>query len=136
MKALSIYPQYAQQIAVGFKTIECRSWRTNYRGDILVCSSAKKGPGMIPGHALAVVTLADIVPFEHKHLYDARMSNSDYSSGLYAWILENPRLIKPFPVKGKLHLWECDHEIIFLPVLKDRLEATLQRKAYWDPITC
>lgn len=63
MKALSIHPVYAGLIWAGDKTIECRSWRTDYRGDLLICSTAKKIKDTIPGHALCVVTLADIVPF-------------------------------------------------------------------------
>lgn len=33
----------------------------------------------------------------------------------YAWILSNISLIKPFPVKGKLHLFDVDDELITVP---------------------
>ena len=66
MKALSIHPYYAMAIVSGQKTIEIRSWETSYRGDILICSTAKKQRGTIPGHALGVVTLEDIRRFEKK----------------------------------------------------------------------
>ncbi len=39
MKALSIQPYYATMIALGFKWIELRSWKTDYRGWILICAS-------------------------------------------------------------------------------------------------
>lgn len=135
MKALSIYPQYAQQIATGFKTIECRSWRTNFRGNLLICSSNKKVPGTIPGYALAVVTLVDIVPFEHKHLLGACMSEMEFQEGMYAWIFTSPRLIKPFPVKGKRHLWDCSHEVEFFPDGIDQMEIRDLKMKYWEPIT-
>ena len=132
MKALSIHPVYAMSIVTGQKTVECRSWTTNYRGDILICSTAKKEKGTIPGHALGVVTLEDIVPFQRKHLKGAMMNN--FSPEDYAWILTNPRVIKPFPVKGKLSLWTCEHEIEFLPKPKNEKEDEELGRIYWDPI--
>jgi len=41
MKALSISPEYALEILAGRKTIEYRSWKTNHRGDLLICSTVK-----------------------------------------------------------------------------------------------
>lgn len=132
MKALSIHPVYAMCIVTGQKTVECRSWTTNYRGDILICSTAKKEKGTIPGHALGVVTLKDIVQFQRKHLKGPMMD--EYSPEDYAWILTNPRVIKPFPVKGKLSLWTCEHEIEYLPVPKNEKEDEELGRIYWDPI--
>lgn len=132
MKALSIHPVYAMCIVTGQKTVECRSWTTNYRGDILICSTAKKEKGTIPGHALGVVTLEDIVPFQRKHLKGAMMNN--FSPEDYAWILTNPRVIKPFPVKGKQSLWTCEHEIEYLPEPKNEKEDEELGRIYWDPI--
>ena len=132
MKALSVHPVYAMCIVTGQKTVECRSWTTSYRGDILICSTAKKEKGTIPGHALGVVTLQDIVPFQRKHLKGAMMD--EYYPEDYAWILTNPRVIKPFPVKGKLSLWTCEHEIEYLPVPKNEEEDEELGRIYWDPI--
>ena len=132
MKALSIHPLYAMCIVTGQKTVECRSWTTNYRGDILICSTAKKEKGTIPGHALGVVTLEDIVPFQRKHLKGAMMD--EYYPEDYAWILTNPRVIKPFPVKGKLSLWTCEHEIEYLSKPKNEKEDEELGRIYWDPI--
>ena len=98
MKALSIHPYYADKILYREKTIECRSWKTSYRGDILICSTAKKVEGTIPGHALCVAELVDVVPFDESHLDDACMDEVPYDA--YAWILDNFRIIKPIPVKG------------------------------------
>lgn len=110
MKALSIHPYYAMAIAEGCKPIECRTWSTDYRGDILICSTAKKSKGTIPGHALAIVELYDIVPFERKHLQLALMKSAEYHAGMFAWKLRNNRIIKPIPVKGALSLWSFDDE--------------------------
>lgn len=117
MKALSIYPEFAMAIATGEKSIEVRTWSTDYRGPILICSTAKKVFGTIPSHALAVVDLVDVQPFRRDHLEDAMLGPSDYQRGMYAWILDNNRLIKPIPVKGRLSLWNFadDDKIIYIP---------------------
>ena len=115
MKALSVHPYYAMAIVSGQKSIEVRSWDTNYRGDILICSTAKKYHGTIPGHALGVVTLQDVRRLEKSDLNAALMTPKEYSILNYAWVLTNNRLIKPVPVKGKLSLWEYDGDIEFIP---------------------
>lgn len=118
MKALSIHPYPVHLIVEGWKTIEVRTWTTNYRGDLLICSTAKKKRGTIPSHALCVAKIADIVPMKKEHCYDAMMNEKEfekYKGNLYAWILEDVRLIKPIPIKGKLGLWEYDGEIEYIP---------------------
>lgn len=134
MKALTIHPAYAMMIVGGQKTVECRTWKTSYRGDILICSSAKKFAGTIPGHALGVVTLKDIVPFTKKHIKPAMVDEMIYDA--YAWILENPRLIKPIPVKGKLSLWNFDRDdmIEYLPIPKTPKEDEALAVMYWDDL--
>lgn len=132
MKALSVHPSFAMTIVTGHKTVECRTWTTSYRGDILICSTAKKMHGLIPSHALGVVTLADIVPFTARHLKPA--IKTTFEKGDYAWILENPRCIEPFYVKGKLALWECDHDIVYLPKPANDEEDDALFKKYWEPI--
>lgn len=141
MKALSIHPIYACAISEGAKSVECRTWKTDYRGDIVICSTAKKYHGTIPAHALSVVELVDIVPFEKKHLKDALMYADDMPDGAFAWILRNNRLIVPQPVKGKLSLWNYDGPIEYIPqeewVVRpgdnpDDKKAWF--KKYWEPI--
>lgn len=115
MKALSVHPYYAHQIVTGVKSVECRTWDTHYRGDIVICSTAKKFHDTVPGHALGVVTLEDIVPFTTKHLKAACIEKRDMPPNAYAWILTYNRLIVPQPVKGKLSLWEYDGKIEYIP---------------------
>ena len=143
MKALSVHPYYAMNIALGLKSVECRTWSTDYRGDLLICSTAKKFHGTIPGHALGVVTLQDVVPFKKKHLKDALMHPADYQPGTFAWILTYNRLIVPVPVKGKLSLWEYDGKIKYIPesewILPDEIAPEDADdgewvKKYWEPL--
>ncbi|GAH18321.1 unnamed protein product, partial [marine sediment metagenome] len=43
MRAISIKSPWWQKILSGEKTIETRTWRTKYRGDILICASKPTG---------------------------------------------------------------------------------------------
>lgn len=98
LKALSIHPEYVMQILNKTKTIEYRSWRTHYRGDILICSTAKKKKGTVSGHAMCVVSLDDV----REGRYD------------YEWQISNVRYIRPIPLKGKLSLWTYDGDIEYI----------------------
>lgn len=134
MKALSIHPAFAGAIMAGLKTIEVRTWSTEYRGDLLICSTAKKLKDTIPSHALCVVRLADIIPFKKKHLKAACLQPKDYKPGMYAWILEDLRDIMPFEVKGKLSLWECNHDIEYLKKPDTPEEDEKMYKEIWEPL--
>lgn len=121
MKALSIRQPWASLIAWGEKTIECRTWKTDYRGPILVCASGqdlKDGEVVLPaGYALAVVDLVDIHPFTRRDLKPACMAGKAMPGPgtVWAWELGHAREIKPFPVKGKLHLFEVEATPVPLP---------------------
>ena len=39
IKAISLWQPWANLIAVGAKKYETRSWKTNYRGALLICAS-------------------------------------------------------------------------------------------------
>lgn len=144
MKALTIMPEFAMNIALGQKTVEVRTWKTNYRGPLVITSSARRFKGLISGYALCTVDLIDCVPMT-KAL--AKKAGIKWETGLkettYAWILDNNNLIIPQPVKGKLSLWECDCPIIY-PEFKTIEDAgdviTIDPgdffEKYWDPITC
>lgn len=123
MKALSIHPYYAMAIALGEKTVEVRTWKTDYRGEIVICSTAKKVKGTIPSHALCTVKILDIVPLTKELAKQAMMDwKPEYKDWYYAWILDDNKLIEPQPVKGKLSLWEYDKPIIYPDGVNDGTE--------------
>lgn len=101
MKAISIHPGPVMEILEGKKTEEYRSWTTHYRGPLLICSTAIKTPGCISGHAVCVVDLVDV-----KKLADDS----------YAWLFEQVRCIKPFPIKGQRRLYHVPDERIIEPL--------------------
>ncbi|HWA52250.1 MAG TPA: ASCH domain-containing protein [Patescibacteria group bacterium] len=105
MKAISLKQPYANLIRDGIKTIETRKWKTNYRGDLLICSS--QNPKIEPaGFALCIVNLYDIRRMKKS---DEKAACFKYSPKLYAWLIRNLRVIKPFPVKGQLNIYEVDN---------------------------
>src|ERR1700722_11217024 len=110
VKALSIRQSWASLIANGIKTIETRTWPTLYRGKLLICAARTRAafgePSDLPtGVAVAIVRLVDVRPM---HPRDATGAAVPFSRALYAWVLEDPRPIEPFPVKGQLRLFEVN----------------------------
>lgn len=138
MKAISIRNPFAHFILCGEKDIECRTWQTDYRGDILICSSANpKVKNTICGHALCIARLDSIEPFKKEHLDGACMGEMPENKS-YAWHLTDIRVIKPFPVKGKLNFFNIDDNLIeVIDNGDDRLteeEAASLYKTYFEPL--
>ena len=127
MKALSITEPYATLISDGIKLIETRSWKTNYRGDLLIHASSTKIPREYKentalmelvgnrklnfGKIVCKCKLVDCVKMDDAFINNVKQNNNEYISGFYevgryAWILED---VTPFDsdeiVKGKLGLW-------------------------------
>ncbi len=112
MKALSVRNPYAHLILCGEKEFEFRTWQTDYRGDLLICSSANpKVKNTIMGHALCIVRLTEIFEVTPKNYRDFGLDEKP-DGKMYAWQLTNGRVIKPFPVKGKLNFFNVDDELI------------------------
>lgn len=108
MKALSVKQPWASMIRNGPKTIETRTWKTDYRGPLLIVSSKK--PNFEPaGYALVVVNLVDCRPMIKGP--DEKAACCDYYFGAWSWILEDAKPIPPFPVRDKLGLYEVDFEL-------------------------
>lgn len=103
MKALSVKQPWANLIACGSKTIETRTWATNYRGLLLIVSS--KLPKIPPaGSAVAIVELVDCRPMTKA---DERHACCGLYPNAISWIFADIRRIRPFPVKGALGVFQC-----------------------------
>jgi len=93
-------------IASGEKTIETRTWSTDYRGPLLIVSS--RTPRIEPaGYALAVGTLNDCRPMTKD---DEDEACCELYPGAHAWVFTSIRRIEPFPVKGKLGIYDVDYD--------------------------
>lgn len=58
------------------------------------------------GHAIAVADLVDCRPMNTRAWGDERLAMCRHYPGAFVWILENARRITPFPIVGKLRLWD------------------------------
>ncbi|WP_289006101.1 ASCH domain-containing protein [uncultured Parabacteroides sp.] len=125
MKALSIKQPWASLIAHGIKDIENRTWRTNYRGCILIHASASYSKnfkvdftdeqmklsystiakecmlGNFPfGTIIGSVEVVDCVQ-NHPSIWAEKE--------VWNWVLANAVLYQtPILAKGKLSLWEFE----------------------------
>ena len=104
MKAISIKEPYASYIDRGIKTIETRTWGTNYRGELLLCCSQDK-TSPLSGKAFAVCTLKYIRKMRPR---DEKLACCYLYPKALAWILEDIKPIKPIKVIGKLGLFEVE----------------------------
>lgn len=103
-KAISLKQPWANLVASAKKTIETRKWSTKYRGDLVICSSQK--PKIDPaGYALCIVELYNVRPMTKG---DEKKACVKVYPGAYSWFLRNLRPIKPFPVKGKLGIYNLE----------------------------
>ncbi len=106
MKALSIKEPWASMIYAGLKTIEIRTWNTNYRGKILLCAS-QKPKSWLSGLAFATANLVECRIMIYS---DRNYAKCEYNDKGYAWILEDIAAIRMFPVKGHLGLFDVDYK--------------------------
>ncbi len=127
MKVITIKQPWATLIVEGYKRFEFRSWKTNYRGDILI--HAGKGidkeamerlkkylPDEIPlGKIIGKATLIDCIPMS-KDFADmlAKENNDIYTthsfSRNYGFKLENvEKLDNPIEIRGQLGLWNYNN---------------------------
>ena len=124
MKVLTIKQPWATLIMQGDKRLEFRSWKTNYRGELLIHAGkgidkeamkrlSKYIPEDLPSEKiLGKVKLVDCIEMstefkeillkENKDIYP----DSSFKEN-YGWKLENVEVFdKKIETKGKLGLWE------------------------------
>lgn len=128
MKTLSVKNPWAWLICSGYKDVENRTWKTNYRGKILIHASLKWD--CHKGELCSILNVLewDAIPIPNRmelsnHLTPSGaiigeaeiidiINNSKSiwaAEGQYHWILKNQKLYdKPIPAKGSLGLWEFD----------------------------
>lgn len=135
MKVLSIKEPFATLICNGDKTIETRSWKTNYRGEILIHASGKSlakeyldNPFVVDliggmkfnyGNIICKCELVDCIHMDEVFIDNIKKNTKEYNLGLYelgryAWILKNVQPIVPISAKGKLNLWnyDCQYKLV------------------------
>lgn len=116
MKALSIRQPWAWLIVHGGKDIENRTWRTKFRGPIMIHAGKKvdlrayadlkaqgvKLPALEKLQTGGIIGKALIVDcIDH--------SDSPWFRGPHGLVLSDPRPVKFVPCLGKLYFFEFDH---------------------------
>ena len=104
MKAISIKDPWAEMIASGQKTIETRTWKTKHRGEILIVKSLKP-ESFYNGMAVAIAEIEDCRPMTKE---DEKNACCDIYPRANSWVLKNVRRVRPFPVKGKLNVYDVE----------------------------
>ena len=125
MKVLTIREPWASLIINDYKKYEFRSWKTNYRGKILIHTSQKIEKEMlsrfkdyklncVSGSIIGEAELTDCILVDEEFNQNLRkIDNVVYGKSnhveKYAWKLENiKKYDKPIPMKGKLGLWNIE----------------------------
>jgi hypothetical protein len=117
MKALCVKQPYASWIANGRKTIETRTWKTNFRGNFLVVASRSVDrlrelqldhTDYPTGLALATAKLVDCRPMVNG---DQRAACCELYPRAWAWLLADVKKINPFPVKGRLSFFDVQYRL-------------------------
>lgn len=136
-KALSFQEPYPTLITLGLKTIECRSKKVKEPiKDLVVCASKTARifyhlPAFVYGYAICLVDVVDCVPFTEDHLEQAMMSQMPEKDS-FAWILENPRMIKPFEVKASVGFFSVDQTPEVIPCTEDSYREYFLPIAYLE----
>lgn len=129
MKVITIKQPFASLIAEGIKEYEFRTWKTKYRGDILIHAGKgvdKKAMKKFEqynleypsGCIIAKATLADCLKIDDEArkmlkeknplVYSNVIKHTEWDG--YGFKLENVEKISPIEINGKLSLWEYDYK--------------------------
>ena len=129
MKVLTLKQPWATLVAEGIKKYEFRSWKTNYRGKILIHAGSgidkeamKKFAGLnltFPSkRIIAVVEIVNCLKLDDelnkKIINENNIAYGNKYRDGYAWMLDNNKKIDyDKVVNGKLGLWNYDLEDIY-----------------------
>lgn len=129
MKTITIKQPFATLIAEGLKEYEFRTWKTKYRGEILIHAGKginKKAMEKFKhlnleypsGCIIAKANLAECIEINEEQrkilqeknplVYSSIIKNTEWNG--YGFQLKNIKKITPLPAKGKLSLWDYDIE--------------------------
>lgn len=128
MKVITIKQPFATLIAEGIKEYEFRTWKTKYRGEILIHAGKgvnkkamkkfeKYNLDYPSGCIIAKANLVDCVEINEEVrkmldkknplVYSNIVKHKEWNG--YGFKLEGVKKINPIQVNGKLSLWEYDY---------------------------
>ncbi len=128
MKVITIKQPWATLIAKGYKEYEFRTWKTKYRGEILIHAGKgidKKAMARFEnlkleypiGCIIAKAQITDCIPVDDDFRKKVLPKNPNVYKGLnktewkgYGFKIENVEEIETIEINGKLSLWEYDYK--------------------------
>ena len=128
MKVITIKQPWATLIAKGYKEYEFRTWRTKYRGEILIHAGKGIDKDKLKrfehlnleyptGCIIAKANLTDCVEVSEEFRKKMKEKDElvyrgiqDRSWNGFGFKLENVKEIETIPVNGKLSLWDYDYK--------------------------
>lgn len=128
MKVLTIKQPFATLIAEGLKEYEFRTWKTKYRGEVLIHAGKEIDKKAMEkykhlnltyptGCIIAKATITDCVKIDDNARKMLSSKNSIIYSSIiedsncngYGFRLEDVEKVNPIPASGKLSFWEFDY---------------------------
>jgi hypothetical protein len=125
IRALTIRQPFPELILRRRKPYEIRSWKTNYRGPLLIHSAAKvktdcaeeaglNADTLMTSAFVGIAVLSDVRPYTRadSKLLNRRRAIGGWSPGLFSWVLKKPiRFARPIKGNGKLGLFRVSPSI-------------------------
>lgn len=125
IRALTIRQPFPELILRRRKPYEIRSWKTNYRGPLLIHSAAKVKTDcaevaglnvdtLMTSAFVGIAVLSDVRPYTRadSKLLNQRRAIGGWSPGSFSWVLRNPiRFARPIKGNGKLGLFRVSPTI-------------------------
>lgn len=119
LKALTIRQPWAELILRGRKSFELRSWRTKYRGPLVIHAASKvdawdarhfglNPENLVTSAFVGFAILSDVRPYtrEDARLLKKRRAGYGWFPGNLSWVLKKPCRISPIRAKGQLGLFK------------------------------
>jgi len=127
MKVLTVKNPWASLIINGYKKYEFRSWKTNYRGKILIHAGLSIEKDMLSRFACYNLDYINGAIIGEAEVVDCILVDEHFNNELntinpivyaksnhietYAWKLKNiKKYDKPIYIKGKLGLWNYEED--------------------------
>lgn len=130
MKVITIKQPFATLIAEGIKEYEFRTWRTMFRGEVLIHAGKSIDRKAMKryehlhlnyptGVIIAKATITDCVEVDEKFIDELLEKDDVVYGGFkeeknwqgYGFKLENVKKIKPLETNGKLGFWNYEGDI-------------------------
>ena len=130
INVITLREPWASLIGEGIKSIETRSWRTNYRGELYIHAGLTKAPKnderitnlskdlkgpLHYGTIFAKCNLVDCILIDEAFADKIKTENpkcyycGDYTPGRFAWILSDIEYIEPIKAIGHLSIWKYNN---------------------------